>query len=298
MALLRAAPAAEHPTMQTDIPLHEIFTRHPEWIADAMNEPFPEPCTFSSPVIKRVERRLDGLVSPIDQTKPLRVIEFQFYPDDDIYYRAVEERIAVHRMHPGRTVEAIILFAGSALDKRPEPWTTLVKAMYLDQEMVVLAQRYPQHPLPKLLGPVFEKDETKLENEARLVYEILGAMPNHSQAECEQLQAIYTSLIFSRFETRTYQEITTMLTTLDITKTRAGRDLIAMGAIEGEARGEARGKAATLLKLLSKRFGSLPAGMIEQIQHMNYVQLELLDDQVLDTPNLAKLAKWLEQQKK
>ena len=123
-----------------------------------------------------------------------------------------------------------------------------------------------------------------------------GAMPNHTHAECEQLQVIYTSLIFSRFKTRTYQEITVMLTTLDITKTRAGRDLIARGEIEGEARGKAEGKAATLLKLLSKRFGPLPAGLIKQIQHMNYVQLEQLDDQVLDAPDLAHLAKWLEQQ--
>jgi predicted transposase YdaD len=179
------------------------------------------------------------------------------------------------------------------LDKQPEPWTTLVKAMYLDEEMVVLAQRYPQHPLPKLLGPVFEKNETKLEKEARLVYDTLGGLPNHTPADCEQLQAIYTSLLFSRFKTKTFPEIAIMLTTLDITKTRAGRDLIAMGEKEGAA----RGKAATLIKLLSKRFGTLPAVMVEQIQHLNYLQLEQLDDQVLDVPDLAQLAKWLQQQK-
>jgi hypothetical protein len=35
--------------MKTDTPLYEIFHQHPEWIADLMNEPFPEPSTFTAP---------------------------------------------------------------------------------------------------------------------------------------------------------------------------------------------------------------------------------------------------------
>lgn len=47
--------------METDAQLYEIFRDHPEWIADLMNEPFPEPSLFRSVTIKKVERRLDGL---------------------------------------------------------------------------------------------------------------------------------------------------------------------------------------------------------------------------------------------
>jgi predicted transposase YdaD len=291
--------------MKTDIPLHEIFTEHPNWIADAMNEPFPVPSTFTSPVLKSMERRLDGLLTPHDKHKPLRVIEFQFFQDEDIYYRAVEERIGVHRLNPGRAVEAIIFFGHRALDARPEPWTMLVKARYLDEEMVVLAQRNPQHPLPKLLGPIFEKDKSKLEKAAPRVYAFLGTAKGHTRAERQFLQSIYTSLLLSRFKDKTIQEITKMITTLDITKTRAGKELIAMGKLagkaegkmegklEGMAEGKAEGKAQTLIKLLTKRFGALPKSLVSKIENLNYLQLEKLDDQVLDAPDLAHLTAWV-----
>ena len=300
LALVKGAYLDRGFPMKTDIPLHEIFTRHPEWIGDALNEPRPEPSTFTSPVLKSVERRMDGLLTPRNRRKPLRVIEFQFYPDDDIYYRAVEERIGVHRMYPKREVEAIILFGHRGLDKRPEPWVSLVKSIYLDEEMVILAQRDPHHPLPKLLGPVFEKNQTKLEKAAPKVYAILGSLKNHSPAECQALQTIYTSLLVTRLKHKSIQEITAMITSLDITKTRAGRELIAMGVAEGKAEGEARGKAEgkaqTLIKLLSKRFGGLPGTLIKKIERLNYLQLEQLDDLVLDAKDVAQLGAWLKQQ--
>ena len=280
--------------METDAQLYEIFRDHPEWIADLMNEPFAEPSTFRSITIKKVERRLDGLLIPANRRKPLRVIEFQFFPSTDIYLRATEQRLAVHRLHPGREVEAIIFFASRRLDTRPVPWTSVVRAVYLDEEMVILAQRHPDHPLPKLLAPVFEKSDATLEAAAAKVYEELGRLPRISASQRETLRLIYTSLLINRFKRKTLQEITAMITSLDITKTRAGQDLIAMGRTEGLT----EGKSQTLMRILQKRFGDLPKSARSKISHLDYLQLEQLEACVLDLPSLQHLSKWLRQLKR
>ncbi len=280
--------------MDTDAQLYEIFRDNPEWISDLMNEPFPEPCIFRSITIKKSERRFDGLVIPINRNKPLRVVEFQFFASSDVYLRAAEERLAAHRLHPGREVEAIIFFATRRLDKRPLPWIHVVKAVYLDEEMVILAQRDPAHPLPKLLAPVFEKSDAKLEADAAKVYQGFGRLKKYSAIRRETLQQIYTSLLLNRLKHKTFQEITAMITSLDITKTRAGKDLIAIGFAEGESRGKAR----TLLHILQKRLGSLSKSAVAQIERLDYLQLEKLEDCVLDLPDARQLTQWLRGLKK
>jgi len=287
--------------METDAHLYEIFRDHPEWIGDLMNEPFPEPGEFRSITVKSAERRLDGLLIPKNPQKPLRVIEFQFFPSADIYFRAAEQRLAVHRHYPGREVEAIIFFASRRLDKRPVPWTSIVNAVYLDEEMVVLAQRQPNHPLPKVLAPVFEKDDATLESAAPKVYKQLGRLRGSSALQRETLQFIYSSLLLSRFKNKTAQEIAAMITTLDITKTRAGKELIAKGRTEGltEGRTEGRteGKAETLIRILQRRLGRLPKRAVTQIGQLDYLQLEKLEGCVLDITGVPQLNDWLRKAK-
>ncbi len=270
--------------MDTDAQLYELFRDHPEWIADMMNSPFPEPAVFRSVTIKKSERRLDGLLIPKNTKKPLTVVEFQLFPSKDIYYRATEERIAVHRLHPNRKVEAIIFFAYRKLDEQPKPWIHVVKAVYLDEQMRILSQRYPEHLLPQLLAPVFEKDDALLEAQAAKVYKKLS-----STRHARTLRVIYTSFISSRFKNKSAKEITAMLTSLDITQTRAGREWIAMGKAEGKT----LGKAETLLRILQKRLGKISKDSSSQIQHLDYIQLEKLEDRVLDFASTQELGKWL-----
>lgn len=84
-----------------------------------------------------------------------------------------------------------------------------------------------------------------------------------------------------------------MLRSLDLTKTQAGKDLIAIGKVkgleEGLAEGKAEGKAQTLLKILAKRLGKLPKSMVTKVEHLNFLQLEKLEDVVLDLPDQAAL---------
>src|SRR3972149_3853271 len=53
---------------------------------------------------------------------------------------------------------------------------------------------------------------------------------------------------------------------------------------EGEARGELRGRIATLLQLLQRRFGELPASTLLRVEAATLAELELWTDRVLDRP--------------
>ena len=76
-----------------------------------------------------------------------------------------------------------------------------------------------------------------------------------------------------------------MFNTIDATKTRAGREFIAMGKTEG--------KAETLLNILQKRLGKISKDAVSQIEHLDYIQLEKLEDRVLDFASTQELGKWL-----
>jgi predicted transposase YdaD len=80
-----------------------------------------------------------------------------------------------------------------------------------------------------------------------------------------------------------------MIRTFDLTKTRAGRELMDLGKAEGKT----EGRTETLLKILTKRLGKLTKSVVSQIEHLNYIQLEKLEDIVLDVQTVAELSAWL-----
>lgn len=144
---------------------------------------------------------------------------------------------------------------------------------------------------------MLEKNETKLENDAPVAYEDLGKLPDTTAEQRQSLQRIFTNLFLSRFKSRTIQEINAMLRTLDVTKSRAGKELIAMGKAEGKAEGKTEGKAEMLLQILAKRFGKIPATIVSEIEHLNFLQLEKLGDQALEIADVKALSAWLKKVK-
>ena len=76
---------------------------------------------------------------------------------------------------------------------------------------------------------------------------------------------------------------------VEIKNTVAGREIFAEGVGIGEARGEAR----VLVKIATKHFHPLPPVTAEAILELDYLQLEMLSEDILDLPDLAALKRWL-----
>ena len=279
--------------METDTKFYEILKAHPEWIQDMMNQPKAVKATFDSITTKRVELRLDGVWQAEDATLPMLAVEFQFYlANRKLYSSVARKMLALEHLNPGKTeaeIQGVIFFGHRRLDTEASRWRHNVRVFYLDKEMALLAKRDPQHPLPKLLSPIFEKSDAKLESQAKVIYDALKSSPNSSPSQVQTLCEVFYALLIGRFKNKTHQEISAMLILPDITKTRAGRELIEMGKAEGKA----EGKAGFACKVLTHRFGKLPKSVAESIMHLDYLQLEKLEDKVLEFPDLKALKHWL-----
>ena len=68
------------------------------------------------------------------------------------------------------------------------------------------------------------------------------------------------------------------------------------GMQQGMQQGAQEGSASITLKLLRKRFGTLPIVLEETIRRLSYEQLEALGDVLLDLPTVEALEAWLGQQ--
>lgn len=60
----------------------------------------------------------------------------------------------------------------------------------------------------------------------------------------------------------------------------------AEGVALGEARGEARGRAEIVLRILSRRFGALPPGVIARVRAVSVAELDHLVDRALGEASL------------
>jgi predicted transposase/invertase (TIGR01784 family) len=71
------------------------------------------------------------------------------------------------------------------------------------------------------------------------------------------------------------------------------QDILAEGEARGEARGIAEGEARMVMRLLSRRFGEIPAELRTQIQQLTVPQLEDLGEALLDFTSIVDVETWL-----
>jgi hypothetical protein len=63
----------------------------------------------------------------------------------------------------------------------------------------------------------------------------------------------------------------------------------AKGEALGEARGEARGRIKTVLRLLDRRFGTLPDEVVQRVEAATLVDLDVWTDRILDAKTLDEV---------
>jgi predicted transposase YdaD len=272
--------------MKTDKHLYLLFHRHPEWLFDMLGEPAPAASTFESITVKALERRIDGVV--LTHAGGRLVVEFQFWEDAEIYWRTVEEHVAVQRQHPKDSVRAVVFFKTKALDPQTAPWTSTTRAVYLDKVLRRLARTNANHPLLLVLAPVFEANNARVEKKAPSWYELIGESV-HDPKDRKLLQTVFLDFILQRLTHHTHQQLAAMFNFPSILDTVAGREIFADG--------EARGKAKLLQRQATRRFGKLPAKTEAAIFDLDDLQSEALADEILTLPSLAGLKQWLAQQK-
>jgi predicted transposase YdaD len=65
------------------------------------------------------------------------------------------------------------------------------------------------------------------------------------------------------------------------------------GREEGKQEGRREGELRTILRILDRKFGTLPPQLVSQISALPIERLDDLADAVLDLQNLDELVRWL-----
>lgn len=224
--------------------------------------------TFSAPVIKEREVRLDGLFLPPAEElhdKPALILEAQMAAEPEFLLRLYIETALLlgHQQHQGKPVRHCRM-------------------------LVICPSRHLNFgdPLPV----------------AEFLREQAAATPLASD-----LEDVIAAILLSRFNGRSITDIcaTGGITLDDFRSSVAFKEIFVLCREEGREEGRQEGlqtglqtgrqaEAASLTqRLLQRRFGALDSGLEAQIQSLNLSQLEELADALFDFQGADDLSHWL-----
>lgn len=280
--------------MKTDHPIYLFLRSGPEAFRVLTDgRCLDGPYNVCSLTIKGIERRLDGLLEPDGHAGPAFVVEFQGQPQAKALYN-LNTKIGLYgEEHPEREVLGIGVFLRAADIPAQPSWVhrdgSPIHCVSLDRFLHDWLAREPDNPYVVVFAPLIIDSDAELTERAPALWQTVQQAPLDDDAR-EMLSDVLEFWFFERFRSKTAQEIWTMLNLVTpIQETKAYQSIFAEGEAKGEARGEAKGKAATLHRLLTRRFGSLPSWAAQRIATAPEAQLDAWLDGIFDATSVEAL---------
>ena len=196
----------------------------------------------------------------------MTVVEVQGYYDQNIYARTALEMSMLQKQNPHREIRGIILFLDPTLDPKTIPWTRIIQSISLAEAVNRVQKDDPHHPIIAVFQPLLIENSENLEREAGVCYARIknSMLPQPSK---EILLEVFLSWIEQRLSHKGKKEIEEMMLGQlpDLRDTQSGKDLIAIGKLEGKREGKLEGKQEDLLEVLEIRFGGVSSELKEQV---------------------------------
>ena len=248
--------------------------------------------TFTAPVIKEREVRIDGLFLPPPEQlydKPALIMEAQMAAKPDFFLRLYNESSLLlwHQHRQGQPLRywRVLVICPSRYLNFGDP---LPVAEFLRERVhwIELApERMPPSapPLQKALGLLLLPEE-QLSDSSAAIRQQAAATPLAGE-----MDDVIAAILLSRFNGRSITDICAMggITLDDFTKSVAYREIYGMGQ-QAEA-------ASVTLRLLQRRCGTLSTDQQTHIQALPLAELEALAEALLDFQGAADLTAWLSQ---
>ena len=280
--------------MKTDSLFYRLFQRMPGLALELAGLDYDaEGYVFRSEEIKQTAFRLDGILVPPanDPSRPYVFAEVQFQPDDGFYARFFSEIFLYLRQYkPPHPWKAVVIYAGRAVERFASPhFLSLlelpeVRRVYLEDFSEIIGDS----PTLSLISLLLCPPEQALEQTRRSLA-LTAPLPRD-----EWLDFIETILAY-KLPKLTREEIKQMigLQDIDLKQTRFYQDVFGEGRQEGRQEGRREGELAIVLRLLERRFGSLPDTLEKRLRQLEMERLEALSEALLDMRSLDELNDWL-----
>ncbi len=319
--------------MKTDSLFYRLFQRIPGLPLELAGLDYSaEGYVFRSEEIKQTAFRLDGILIPPEASKdrPYVFVEAQLQGDAKFYARFFSEIFLYLRQYkPPHPWQAVVIYPDRATEKDaglhfrslldlPE-----VHRIFLEDYRDIAAVSPSMRLVTLMVCPHEEAEEQVRE---ALTYQDTLPMPRN-----EWLDIIETILVY-KLPKLTREEIKQMigLQDIELKQTRFYQDVFQEGHEEGrqegkqegrqegkqegrqegkqegrqegkqegkqEGRQEGRqeGELTIILRLLGRRFATLPEPLVERLRQMDAGQLEAFSEVLLDARNLDDINDWLQ----
>jgi predicted transposase YdaD len=279
--------------MPTDALFYWLFQQAPDRILALLPE-LPAGAagyTFSAPVLKQREYRLDGLFLPPEDHPelPALILEAQMRADEGFLLRLYAESARWLQQHGRIRHWRVVVFC----PRRdlgfgdPEPVEEFLERRVRWIELDPTRQPSDAPLLQRALG-LLMTPEARIAN---TVAEVCG------QPEGESLLEVITAIMMTRFKGCSIEELCAMtgLSLEDFRQSVVYREIYGSGEADGIAQGRVEGEAEVILRLLRRRCGTLSASEEATIRALPLERLETLADALLDFGGADDLRNWLVQ---
>jgi predicted transposase YdaD len=255
-----------------------LFQHQPDRILPLLPDLLPDASgyTFSAPVLKEREYRLDGLFLPPPERPdlPALILEAQMAADAGFLRRLYAETARLLQQEPGIERWRVVVLCPSRQLNFGDP-----------------------APVAEFVEQRVQWIELLPATTSALRVRVAGS------SQAAEIDDVIAAILVSRFNGRSIQELCAMggITLDDFTQSVAYREIFGRGEVSGEARGvalgeargvalgQAQGEAKVTLRQLSHRCGPLSAEQENVIRSLPLERLEAL----LDFEGMADLNTWL-----
>ena len=256
--------------------------------------------TFTAPVIKEREVRLDGLfLPPADQLpdKPAIILEAQMAADPEFLLRLYNEsslllRHQYRQGQPLRHWRVLVICPSRDLNfGDPIPVAEFLRERLIWIELAPDRMPPDAPPLHRALGLLL-LPEAQLPSTSAAIRQ-----QSTATALQDEIDDVIAAILLSRFNDRSITDICAMggITVDDFTNSVAYREIYGLGQQEGRQAGRQAEAVALTQRQLLRRFGPLATDQQARIQSLPLAELEALADALLDFQTAADLTTWLAQ---
>jgi predicted transposase/invertase (TIGR01784 family) len=239
--------------VKTDTIFYSLFQAFPSIFFELINQSPEEAAIyeFTSREIKQLAFRLDGLFLPttLEPQKPFYVVEVQFQPDEDFYYRLFGELFVFLRQYkPPHPWQVVVIYPNRSIERQQTFQfgeilaLNRVRRIYLDE----LTQAPESSLGVGVVKLVIEGEETAPELARRLIAQAKQQLSTESTRR-DLIDLIETIIVY-KLPQKSREEIEAMLGLSELKQTKVYQEAKQEGLAEGKQEGLAEGLAEGQLR--------------------------------------------------
>lgn len=282
--------------MRTDSLFYQLFQTFPSVVLELLGNPDYRASTysFSSQEVKQTSFRLDGILTPPANLEelPIYFIEVQGYSDGEFYPRLFSEIfLYLKEYRPANDWQAVVMFtqkrfdSGLPLHYQDFAASSRLSRIYLDELTTAVKDSSLELGILQLIGV---NSEVAPERARQLIQRTREELAD--TASQRQIVELVETVMIYKFPNLSRQEIEQMFGLSELKQTRYFQEVLAEGVEQGRQEGE----LAIVVRLLTRRLGTLESNLQSQLQQLSSNQLEELAEALLDFTTTADLTTWLQ----